>query len=248
MERYSRNCIYISESEQEKIRNTKILLAGAGLGSVIAECALRMGFESITIIDGDKIEESNLNRQNYTTSDIGKYKAERLAKYLQKINPNAQILHYNAFIDDNNVNDYIDNYDIAINALDFKSDIPFKFDRLLGKRGIPVLHPYNFGWAGFVTVVKPGGYQLNEISSKVKAEGFELEMAEYVAQHAAFWNQPYVWLQDVIDEYKKREGKIPQPQLSVASWFVAALCTKVMYNIATNREIIYFPKFYISEL
>ena len=65
MNRYSRNRIYISDEEQEKIRNVRILLGGAGIGSVIAECALRMGFEDIVIVDGDKVELSNLNRQNY---------------------------------------------------------------------------------------------------------------------------------------------------------------------------------------
>ena len=42
MERYSRNRIYVSEEEQEKIRRTRILLGGAGIGSIIAECALRL--------------------------------------------------------------------------------------------------------------------------------------------------------------------------------------------------------------
>ena len=59
MERYSRNRIYVSDEEQEKIRQTRILLGGAGIGSIIAECALRFGFEKMTIVDGDKIEESN---------------------------------------------------------------------------------------------------------------------------------------------------------------------------------------------
>ena len=45
MDRYSRNRIYVSEEEQEKVRRTRILLGGAGIGSVIAECALRLGFE-----------------------------------------------------------------------------------------------------------------------------------------------------------------------------------------------------------
>ena len=43
---------------------------------------------------------------------------------------------------------------IAINALDFKSDIPFVFDNLCSKRKIPVLHPYNFGWGAFLTIIK----------------------------------------------------------------------------------------------
>ena len=46
--------------------------------------------------------------------------------------------------------------DIAIDALDFNSDIPFVFDDLCSKRKIPVLHPYNSGWGAFLTIVKPG--------------------------------------------------------------------------------------------
>jgi tRNA A37 threonylcarbamoyladenosine dehydratase len=68
---YRRNFLYISESNQEKIKNFRILIGGCGLGSVIAECALRLGFENLTVIDGDKVELSNLNRQNYTQKDIG---------------------------------------------------------------------------------------------------------------------------------------------------------------------------------
>ena len=61
MERYERNRIYVSEIEQQQIKDFRILLGGAGLGSNIAETALRLGFECITIVDGDRVEESNLN-------------------------------------------------------------------------------------------------------------------------------------------------------------------------------------------
>ena len=70
-ERYSRNRLYVSKREQNIIKDYKIFLGGAGIGSIVAECALRFGFEHITIVDGDKVEESNLNRQNYTEKDIG---------------------------------------------------------------------------------------------------------------------------------------------------------------------------------
>lgn len=54
--RYNRNRIYIPTLVQEKIKDVNILLAGCGIGSVIAECALRMGFENITLVDGDNVE------------------------------------------------------------------------------------------------------------------------------------------------------------------------------------------------
>ena len=143
MERYSRNRIYISEEEQERIKQVRILLGGAGIGSIIAECALRFGFENITIVDGDKVEESNLNRHNYVHSDIGKYKAEALSKRLLKINPKAEISFFNTFINKTNVEEIVFGHHIAINALDFKDDTPLVFDQVCSDKKIPVLHPYN---------------------------------------------------------------------------------------------------------
>ena len=183
-ERYSRNRLYVSKREQSIIKDYKIFLGGAGIGSIIAECALRFGFEHITIVDGDKVKESNLNRQNYTEKDIGRYKAECLAERLQSINPDAQIDFHTKFLTPDNIEKILNDHDVAINALDFKDDTPFVFDRICKERKIPVLHPYNFGWAGFVTIVDPLGHSLSEQTEEPK--GFELKVAEYVTGHGAF--------------------------------------------------------------
>ena len=115
-ERYSRNRIYVRTDEQNMIKHHRILLGGAGIGSIIAECALRFGFENITIVDGDVVEESNLNRQNYLMSDIGKPKAEALKERLFAINPEANITSINTFIDESNVEELVKDKDVAINA------------------------------------------------------------------------------------------------------------------------------------
>lgn len=246
MERYSRNRIYVRKEEQEQIKNTKILLGGAGIGSIIAECALRFGFENIIIVDEDKIEVSNLNRQNYTEADLGKYKAEVLAQRLLSINPQANITYHNCFVNKNNVEELIMDCNIAINALDFKSDIPFVFDNTCKKYNIPVLHPYNFGWIGFLAVVEPDGIQLTQLSED--PEGFELQMAEYVFRYSSFWNTPLKWMDKVVKEYRNEDNILPPPQLSIASWIVAGLCTNVMYNLVTGKKVKVFPKFYLSSV
>lgn len=249
MERYSRNRIYVSAEEQEIIRHTPVLLGGAGIGSIIAECALRFGFEEITIVDGDKVEESNLNRQNYLVSDIGKYKAEALCERLLQINPDARLTPVHTYITKENAMRLIEGHCIAVNALDFKDDTPFVFDRICSEQQIPVLHPYNFGWAGFVTIVKPGGHQLAELLKEGEdAKGFELKVAEYVAQYNAFWNTPVSWLEKIIKTYHSEGEVLPPPQLSVASWITAGHCVNAMFNLATGKEVKYFPKFYLSSL
>ena len=139
----------MSKREQSIIKDYKIFLGGAGIGSIIAECALRFGFEHITIVDGDKVEESNLNRQNYTENDIGRYKAECLAERLQSINPDAQIDYHTEFLNPDNIEEVLNGYDVAINALDFKDDTPFVFDRICKERKIPVTAPIQL-WLGWL--------------------------------------------------------------------------------------------------
>jgi len=78
-----RNLGYINQELQGKIKNSHILIAGCGVGSSIAEAALRMGFINITLLDGDTVEEHNLNRQCYTFKDVKKSKAKSLAKRLK---------------------------------------------------------------------------------------------------------------------------------------------------------------------
>ena len=65
-ERYSRNRLYVSEREQSIIKDYKIFLGGAGIGSIIAECALRFGFEYITeLMLGHNIACTVFARKSY---------------------------------------------------------------------------------------------------------------------------------------------------------------------------------------
>lgn len=247
MQRYTRNRLYISPEEQEKIKHTPILIGGCGLGSNIAECILRLGFENITLVDGDSVELSNLNRQNYINDDIDKLKADRLYERLKDINPDANIRVIPEFITEDNLESVLEGHSIAINALDFNSDIPILFDKQCQEKGIFVLHPYNLGWGGLVTVIKPNGITL-DILTRNKAELNELEVVEYVATYSRFWNNPKQWLEDIIAKYKAEHEPQAPPQLAVASWIVAGMCANVMYNIVTGKPYKTFPEFHLVSI
>ncbi len=60
---YRRNYLYINGENQERIKNFHILIGGCGLGSVIAECALRLGFENICKHPGIASAQLGLGRQ-----------------------------------------------------------------------------------------------------------------------------------------------------------------------------------------
>jgi hypothetical protein len=108
------------------------------------------------------------------------------------------------------------------------------------------LHPYNFGWGGFLSVVTPNSMPLSLLSDDPK--GFELQMAEYVLKYGAFWNLPLEWLENVIREYKKDAHATSPPQLAIASWIAAGYCVNVMYNLVTGKDVRTFPKFYLSSV
>ena len=237
---YTRNKFYISSIEQDKIKRYKVLFAGCGIGSNIAECALRLGFETITLVDGDKIENTNLNRQNYNSQDIGKYKTTALKERLLSINPNANIETHNIFLDYANVHQVLGNHDVAINALDFQSGIPFYFDELCQQKNIPVLHPYNIGWATLLFIISPHGPNLKTISAEY--QGFEKKVASYLIDNLD--EQSASWIKDVLGSYEKNgQGQSP-PQLSVGSWLAGGTCTNILYRLATGKPVKYFPEFY----
>jgi len=111
----------IGKEVGEKIKNTKILVVGAGAGGneVLKNLAL-MGFGNFTIVDFDPIEDSNLSRTTlFSKGDIGKSKAEIAAKALQQVSlhelPNIQGI--NAKIQDVGKQIFLDN-DIVICCVD----------------------------------------------------------------------------------------------------------------------------------
>ena len=117
---YDRIIKLIGEENFNKINKSKILLVGVGgVGSFSYEALIRSGFQNITIIDGDIIEITNLNRQlvakldtlNMNKVDVAKDKA-------LKINENIKIKAYNEFLDENNINILDKDYDFIIDACD----------------------------------------------------------------------------------------------------------------------------------
>ena len=114
-----RNVGYISAETQTKIRATRLLIAGCGIGSSFAEAAVRLGFEQIILADGDTVAATNLNRQNFTVDDIGKPKVEALAKRLRAINPDANIQEINAYLTPDSIADQVAQADLVFDTIDF---------------------------------------------------------------------------------------------------------------------------------
>lgn len=111
----------LGEEKFQKIQNCSVLLIGlGGVGGYAFEALIRSGFKNITIVDFDKFEESNLNRQIYALQQtIGKSKCEVALQRTHDINPNAQIKFFEEKLTEEKItNDFINDYDYIIDACD----------------------------------------------------------------------------------------------------------------------------------
>lgn len=78
----------LTETQRQNLQEARVAVAGlGGLGSNIAAWLARMGVGHLLLVDFDKVELSNLNRQYYFLEDIGRYKANALRERLLRVNP-----------------------------------------------------------------------------------------------------------------------------------------------------------------
>lgn len=118
---FDRTLKIIDKQLLETIKIQKILLVGVGgVGGFALESLVRLGFQNITIVDADSIEESNLNRQIISSREnIGKPKVEVAKERALSIHPNAKITTYNLFLKEENIDVvFQDKYDYIIDACD----------------------------------------------------------------------------------------------------------------------------------
>ncbi len=111
----------INEDNFQKIKNLNILIVGiGGVGGSTFESLIRSGIENITIIDNDIVDITNLNRQILTDlNNVGKNKADVAIKRAQNINPKAKIRAFKTFLDESNMNSYLNkNYDYILDCCD----------------------------------------------------------------------------------------------------------------------------------
>ena len=121
-EQHSRTILLLGKEKFNKLQNSHVLIVGlGGVGSYAAEQICRAGVGKLTIIDADRIQESNLNRQLLAlNSTLKKNKTEILEQRLRDINKNIDVAAKKIFINSENIETLLSetNYDYIIDAID----------------------------------------------------------------------------------------------------------------------------------
>ena len=104
---------------QKKISSTTLAVCGlGGLGSNIAISLARAGIGKLILIDFDKVDITNLHRQQYKANQIGMCKTEALQNNLKEINPYLETKIHTICLDESNAKDVLADADIICEAFD----------------------------------------------------------------------------------------------------------------------------------
>ena len=121
-ERYARHISLkdIGEIGQRRLLNARVLMIGAGgLGSTTLTYLAAAGVGTIGIVDADRVDLSNLQRQIiHSTAAIGELKVDSAARRLRELNPDLDVVTYPLRITEGNVDEILRGWDLVIDGTD----------------------------------------------------------------------------------------------------------------------------------
>ncbi|WP_192347254.1 HesA/MoeB/ThiF family protein [Algoriphagus sp. Y33] len=160
MERYQRQTILpgIGTSGQQKLLSSSVLVVGAGgLGCAVLPYLVSAGVGKIGIVDGDRVEESNLHRQVlYTENSIGILKVEAAKQSLVRMNSATEIEAIAEFLSEDNVDNLVESYDLIIDATD-NMEVRYTLDEACSGLKKPMIYGSIFRFQGQASVFNYNG-------------------------------------------------------------------------------------------
>ena len=158
LERYDRQIMLggFGEEGQEKLKRAKVFIAGCGgLGSPVALYLVAAGVGKIRMVDSDKVELSNLNRQVlHWDDDIGRSKSDSAGEKLEKLNGDIHIETIDENIDEANISQLIAGFDVMVDAMD---NMPTRYvlNKAAIDNNIPFFHGAVHGFEGRALTIIP---------------------------------------------------------------------------------------------
>lgn len=158
-QRYKRHILLpeIGEEGQRKLLDGSVLVVGAGgLGAPLLLYLAAAGIGHIGIVDFDRVDVSNLQRQVlFTTEDVGNLKAESALGRIKALNPDVDVVAYSFRFDAVNARKLVADYDVVLDATD---DIGTKYliNDTCVENGTPFVHAAVNCYGGNVMTVVPG--------------------------------------------------------------------------------------------
>ncbi|KGK82416.1 molybdopterin biosynthesis protein MoeB [Desulfosporosinus sp. HMP52] len=159
--RYVRNQETLTDQDQNKLLASSVAIVGCGgLGGYIAEELARIGVRRLVLIDGDRLEVSNLNRQIMATEEsIGLWKVEAARDRLQKVNSEVKVDIIKEWFEEERGTDFFNEVDLVFDALDSLAT-RVVLERVCHQLKLPLVFASIAGWYGQIGVSLPGDFSV----------------------------------------------------------------------------------------
>ncbi|HDI61109.1 MAG TPA: HesA/MoeB/ThiF family protein [Desulfobacteraceae bacterium] len=155
-QRYLRNRESITEAQQAMLRRAHVAVVGlGGLGGATVEILARIGVGALTLVDGDRFEATNLNRQLLCTAQtLGLPKAEAAADRISLINPSVRVHCVPRHLEAKNAAEVLGGSHLVMDCLD---NLPARFTVQAAARqlDIPMVSAAVAGASGQLTIIEP---------------------------------------------------------------------------------------------
>ncbi len=180
---FSRNVGWVTSAEQEKLRSSRVAIAGlGGVGGAHLLTLCRLGVANFNIADFDEFGVHNMNRQvGAFMSTMDRPKAAVLAEMARDINPEADVRVFSEGVTAANIDDFLRDVDVYVDGIDFFA-LPAR--RMLFKacqeRGIPALTAAPLGMGVALLYFRPGGMSFEDYF-RVEGRSENEQYARFIA-------------------------------------------------------------------
>lgn len=257
---FSRNIGILTESEQDKLRDSTIAIAGAGgVGGLLAERLVRVGVGHLKIIDPEAFEESNLNRQfSSSMLNLGKNKAEAVFMQIKDINPEANIYYNKSSIKtENDAHLLVQDCDLVIDEMDFglfKESILLQ--RAARQRGVYYIFTSAIGFGALIAIFDPEGCTLEEYNKLPRdidlndVDQLTVPLDRICPVIPSYFTGDIMQEQEMVDVMQEIvSGKRPGPTISIGVGLASILAANEAVNIILRRrDIATAPKYTYIDL
>ena len=251
-EAFSRNLGWVTEEEQQKLRNTRVAVGGlGGVGGDHSIVLSRLGIGKFNISDLDDFDVPNFNRQaGANMSTLGRAKAEVMEETIKGINPEAEIKNFEQGITDENLEEFLDGVDLYVDSLDiFALEMRRKVFRRCYEKGIPTITAAPLGMGTAFLVFMPGKMSFDEYfaivdpkpnaSEEEKEDIFADNIIRFIVGIAPACLQRHYLVQKTgVNLFKK---KVPSTCMGI-SLAAGTLCSNALKIILNRGDVICAPR------
>ena len=164
-EAFRRNIGLLTEAEQERIRSSKVAIAGlGGVGGIHLATLARIGVGGFHIADNDVFETANLNRQyGATVASMNRKKTDVMAEVARAINPEARVTAFSEGVTEKNVDEFLSGVGLVVDGIDFFSiDIRRLLFNRARERGVYAVTSGPIGFGSTLQIFAPSGMSFDE--------------------------------------------------------------------------------------